>query len=105
MKKKHALTQKIIAITAVVAMGLSVVPAANSDAAAKVKLNKKSINLNVGGKFTLKVSGKNIKRVSFKSTKKKYVAVKKKGSKKAVITAKKAGKAVVKATVKLKKGK
>lgn len=105
MKKKHALTQKIIAITAVVAMGLSVVPAANSDAAAKVKLNKKSINLNVGGKFTLKVSGKNIKRVSFKSTKKKFVAVKKKGSKKAVITAKKAGKAVVKVTVKLKKGK
>ena len=36
MKKKHTLTQKIIAITAVVAMGLSVVPAANSDAAAMV---------------------------------------------------------------------
>ena len=93
---------RIVAGTAVVAMGLSLlVTAIPINASVTVKLNKSNLNMTEGSKKTIKVKGKKIKKVTWKSTKKKVASVKKKKAASAVITAKKKGKTVIKATVKM----
>ena len=81
---------RIVAGTAVVAMGLSLlVTAIPINASVTVKLNKSNLNMTEGSKKTIKVKGKKIKKVTWKSTKKKVASVKKKKAASAVITAKK----------------
>lgn len=97
LKKK---LQKAVAGISICAMALSlIVVTVPADAAGKVKLNKTKLNMAAGNKKTIKVVGKKIKSIKWKSTKTKVASVKKKGSNKAVITAKKKGSAVIKATV------
>lgn len=99
--RKHASLKKMIAITAVIAMGLSIIPGTlDADAAAKPKISKTKLTMDVGDKAALKVKGSKIKSVKWKSSKTKIAAVKKNGSKGARVTAKKKGKSVIKATVK-----
>ena len=93
---------RIVAGTAVVAMGLSLlVTAIPVNASVVAKLSKSKINMTEGSKKTIKVKAKKIKKVKWKSTKKKVASVKKKKTASAVITAKKKGKTVIKATVKM----
>ncbi len=93
---------KIIAGTAVAAMGLSLlVTAIPANAATPAKLSKSKLNLTKGSKKTIKVKGKKIKKVTWKSTKAKVASVKKKKATSAVVTARKKGKAVIKATVQM----
>lgn len=66
--------------------------------AATVKLNKKSLSLEVGKTYTLKVSGTK-KKVTWSTSDKKIATVNKSGK----VTAKKAGKATITATVDKKK--
>ena len=89
-----------IMLTAVLAVGILVVPGGNVQAAKKVMLNKKSITLEVGKKANLKLNNAPKKRkVTWSSNKKKIASVNKKG----VVTAKKAGKANITAKVNGKK--
>ncbi len=98
---KYSRFKKIIASASVVALSVTMLPAdVNVDAAAKPKLNKKSLNMKVKETATLKITGKKIKKVTWKSNKAKTVAVKKKKATTAVVTAKKTGSAVITATVK-----
>ncbi len=94
---------RIVAMSIVLAMiVVTVSPFAHVRAASsKVKLNKKKLNVGVGGSAFLTLTGKKIKSVSWKSSNRKIAAVKKKGLKRAVITGKKVGKVKVKAVVKM----
>jgi beta-xylosidase len=97
----HSRIKKIIASASVIALCASILPADGYvGAAAKPKLNKKNLNLKVKETATLKVTGKKIKKVTWKSDKSKIAAVKKKKATTAVVTAKKQGTATIKATVK-----
>lgn len=99
--RKHTSFRKMIAVTSVIAMGLSIIPGTlKADAAAKPKLSKTKLTMYVGDKTALKVKGSKIKSVKWKSSKSKIAAVKKSGSKGAKVTAKKKGKSVISATVK-----
>lgn len=99
--RKHTSFRKMIAVTSVIAMGLSIIPGTlKADAAAKPKLSKTKLTMYVGDKAALKVKGSKIKSVKWKSSKSKIAAVKKSGSKGAKVTAKKKGKSVISATVK-----
>lgn len=98
---KSKLFRRIVAMTAVIAMTVSVAEMSGDVlAAAKPKLSRTSLPMKVGGKATIKVKGSKIKSVKWKTTKKKVATVKKKGAKAAVVTAKKKGSATIKATVK-----
>ena len=94
---------RIVAMSIVLAMiVVTVSPFAHVRAASsKVKLNKKKLNVGVGGSAFLTLTGKKIKSVSWKSSNRKIAAVKKNGLKRAVITGKKVGKVKVKAVVKM----
>lgn len=73
---------------------------------AKPKFNKSTKTIAVGKTYTLKIKGiktKNIKKVTFKSSNKKVILVKKLSKKTAKVTAKKKGQTTVKATVICKK--
>ena len=96
MKKFNAFMRSAAAMLLAASMVITVVPV---DAAKAPKLSKTKLNLAVGAKKTIKVKGKSIKKVTWKSTKAKIASVKKKGKVNAVVTAKKKGKAVIKATV------
>lgn len=99
MKIKKRL-QSVVACAAVFAMAVSLVATASpAEAAGKIKLNKTKLSISAGSKKTIKVVGKKIKSIKWKSSNAKIAAVKKKKGNKAVITAKKKGSAVVKATV------
>lgn len=87
-----------ILLAAVMTMGIAV-PASDNSNAAVLKLNKKSINLNVGNKFTLKVKGKKSSAVKWSSSKKKVASVSKKG----VVKALSAGTTKITAKIKSKK--
>ena len=92
---------------AAVAMILSMAASMSSfdnvqSASGKYKLNRKKLNISVGNSYVLKLSGKNIQSVKWKNSNKKVAVLKKKGLKKAVVTGKKAGKAKIKAVVKIK---
>lgn len=63
------------------------------------KINKKTLKLTYGKSATLKVSGNNGKKVSWKSSKKSIVLVKSTGTAKAKVTAKGSGTATITATV------
>lgn len=93
--------KSVIAGMTAAAMALSLaVTAVPADAAGKLKLSKTKLSMSAGSNKTIKVIGKKIKSIKWKSTKTKVAAVKKKKGNKAVITAKKSGSAVIKATVK-----
>ena len=103
---KSKILKQTIAILSVVAVGMSIIPSDSVDAAPQsAKLNKKKLTIEAGSKYTLKVTGKKIKKIAWKSSKTKVAAVKKKGSKAAVITAKKAGSATISAVVKFSNNK
>ena len=70
-------------------------------AATKIKLNSKKVTLVTGQTFKLIISGKKIKKKTFKSTNKKVATVSKKGK----ITAKATGSCKIKVTVKYGKKK
>lgn len=72
-----------------------------TDAASGIKLNKKNVSMKVGESCTLKVKGKKIKSIKWKSGNKKIASVKKKGKKAGVVKALKAGKCKIKAGIKL----
>lgn len=93
--------KRLVSVATVVAMGLSAAMVPQGSEAAAVKLNKTKLNIKVGGSYTLKVTGKKIKSVTWKSTNTKVASVKKNGAKKAVVNGKKTGKAKIKAVVKL----
>ena len=103
--KKSMWANRVIAITLATAMGLSVAPASEADAANSANLNKKKITIKAKSKYTLKVKGKSIKSISWKTSAKKVATVKKKNKLSAVVTAKKKGTAYVTAKVKFVKGK
>ena len=75
LKKK---LQKAVAGISICAMALSlIVVTVPADAAGKVKLNKTKLNMAAGNKKTIKVVGKKIKSIKWKSTKTKVASVKK----------------------------
>ncbi len=96
MKNINKIMKSAAALALAMSMVVTVVPA---DAAKAPKINKAKLNLKIGTKKTIKVKGKSIKKVTWKSTKAKVASVKKKGKTGATVTAKKKGKAVIKATV------
>lgn len=98
--KKTTAVVSALAVTATLFVSTSGV-----DAASKAKLSKTSLNLKVKQTKTLKVTGKKIKKVTWKSDKAGVASVKKKKSTTAVVTAKKKGSAVITAKVKFKAGK
>ena len=92
-------TKKMMAFIVALVLTITLVPAVQADAAPKMKLNKKSVTMNVGKTVTLKVQNKNGKKVKWKSTNNKVAKVTKKGK----VTAKKIGKATIVAKVGNKK--
>lgn len=93
----------VCALAAVIlSPGVSIQAGAAKAASFRVKLSKKKMTLSVGRSSSVKVKGKKIKSVSWKSSNCRVAAVKKKGSQKAVVTGKRSGKAKVKAVVKIK---
>lgn len=99
---KKSLTRLLVAILFVFSISLLVTNATQ----AKPKLNKTTKVMIKGNKYTLKIKGvknRNLKAVTFKTSKKSVVKVKKTSKKTAVITARKTGKATVKTVIRLKK--
>ena len=88
----------LIAEVLIVCLLFSICAPINSSAAAKVKLNKTKVTLNVGNTTTLNVKNTK-KKVKWSSSKKKVVTVSQKG----VVKAKKAGTAKIYARVAGKK--
>lgn len=76
---------------------------AEASAAAKPKLSKKKLSLTIGGTKKLKVTKAKGAKITWKSNKKKVVAVKKSGKYGGKVTAKAKGKAVITCKVKGKK--
>lgn len=99
---KKSLTRLLVAILFVFSISLLVTNATQ----AKPKLNKITKVMIKGNKYTLKIKGvknRNLKAVTFKTSKKSVVKVKKTSKKTAVITARKTGKATIKVTITYKK--
>lgn len=88
----------------VIALSLSLIANfTHTGAASKnVKLSKSKLIITAGTSKTLRVSGKNIRTVSFKTSNNKVAAVKKRGQKKATIKGKRSGKAKIKVTIKMR---
>lgn len=89
-----------VVMSAALAFGMTATVAEDA-VAATLKLNKKNLNMKVGDKFTLKVTGNKTKKVKWSSNKKKVATVTKKGLVKAMakgnakITAKVASKKLI----------
>lgn len=90
--------KKLAKIMLVAILAFAITPLANTQAKAKVKLNKTSISLQKGKTYTLKVKGTK-KKPKWSSNKKSIATVSKKGK----VTAKKAGNAVITAKIGKKK--
>ena len=88
--------KRIVSIGLATVLCLSLVFAVG--AAAKPKLNAKEITITKGEQYKLKVTGKKIKKKTFKSTNKKVATVNKKG----VVTGVNVGSCKIKVVVKLK---
>ena len=97
---------KMLAVTLAVGTVGTAVPADDANAAAKPKLSKSKVSVNVGkkAKITIKnVKAKKVKKLTVKSAKKAIAAVKKNGKTGFTVTGKKAGKTTVTASVKVGK--
>lgn len=90
--------KKLLTWLFVAMLTLTITPAMNTQAKAKVKLNKTSISLQKGKTYTLKVKGTK-KKAKWSSNKKTIATVTQKGK----VTAKKPGTAVIKAKIGKKK--
>lgn len=84
-----------MAVSLAIILSVSSLPA-NVHAAAKIKLNKTKLSLNVGQTKNLKVSGAKKTKITWKSNKQKIASVNSKGK----VTAKKVGTAKITATIK-----
>lgn len=85
---------KMLAVTLAVGTVGTAVPADDANAAAKPKLSKNKVSVNVGkkAKITIKnVKAKKVKKLTVKSAKKAIAAVKKNGKTGFTVTGKKAG--------------
>ena len=92
--------ERIVTYLLIFTILFSLVPTGDMEvAAATARFKKTAINVKVGKTGMVKVTGKKIKVISWKTTNKKVVTVKKKGSKSATITGKKTGTARIKAKV------
>lgn len=103
--KAKAIVRRSIAVIAIAAMGITIMPSINADAAATAKLSKTKLSIYTGSSKTLKVTGKGIKKVTWKSTKTKIASVTGKSKTSAKVKAKKKGTAKIKAMVKFSNGK
>lgn len=90
--------KKLLTWLFVAMLTLTITPAINTQAKAKIKLNKTSISLQKGKTYTLKVTGTK-KKAKWSSNKKTIATVTKKGK----VTAKKPGTAVITAKIGKKK--
>ena len=102
MKKKSIMKASAVGLS--FCMLVAVAPVTNVDAAAKTKLNKKKITVEVGKTKKLKMKNLKGKKVKWKTSNKKVVKIKKTGKKTVVkLKGKKAGAATITAKVGKKK--